>query len=470
MAQHTESVQSPTDLRQGAAWLAGEASGDFLASLVLPRLKTIMQGAPQFGIGGEKMVAAGLDAWYSSERLAVRGYVEVLKKLPGLVALRSAMVRRVAQANPRVFIGVDAPDFNLGIEMKLKARGIPTVHFVSPSIWAWRPERIRTVEAATNHVLLIFPFEEEIYKKAGVPATYIGHPLAGIIPMTPNPAAARAKLGLSVHDEPLFAVLPGSRVDEVSGCGPIFFEACERVVKRLGGCGRFVLPAVDEARRQQILAVAKNYPVFFERLTVTAGQSHLVLESADAVLVASGTAALEAALFKKPMVVGPGLKIGLNIHMDIPSQVGSDLIVAAVAALDGYEAPILLIDMGTATTIQVIEPRNVFIGGVILPGVMLSLDALSSRTAQLPGISLEKPRQIIGKNTIDCMRSGAMYGTAAMIDGIIDRIARELGHSFTVIATGGIAQFIIPLCDHEITLEKDLQLKGLNLIYKKNKR
>ena len=304
MAQHTESAQSSTDLRQGAAWLAGEASGDFLASLVLPRLKMIMQGAPQFGIGGEKMVAAGLDAWYSSERLAVRGYVEVLKKLPGLVALRSAMVRRVAQANPRVFIGVDAPDFNLGIEMKLKARGIPTVHFVSPSIWAWRPERIRTVEAATNHVLLIFPFEEEIYKKAGVPATYIGHPLAGIIPMTPDPAAARAKLGLSVHDEPLFAVLPGSRVDEVSGCGPIFFEACERVVKRLGGCGRFVLPAVDEARRQQILAVAKNYPVFFERLTVTAGQSHLVLESADAVLVASGTAALEAALFKKPMVVG----------------------------------------------------------------------------------------------------------------------------------------------------------------------
>ena len=304
MAQHNESAPISNDLSQGAAWLAGEASGDYLASLVLPRLKTLMQGAPQFGIGGQKMISAGLDAWYSSERLAVRGYVEVLKKLPGLIALRSAMVRRVAQACPRVFIGVDAPDFNLGVEMKLKARGIPTVHFVSPSIWAWRPERIRTVEAATNHVLLIFPFEEEIYKKAGVPATYIGHPLAGIIPMTPDPAGARAKLGLAVDGEPLFAVLPGSRVDEVSGCGPIFFEACERVVKHLGGAGRFVLPAVDEARRQQILSVAKKYPVFFERLTVTAGKSHLVLESADAVLVASGTAALEAALFKKPMVVG----------------------------------------------------------------------------------------------------------------------------------------------------------------------
>ena len=212
MAQHNESAPISNDLSQGAAWLAGEASGDYLASLVLPRLKTLMQGAPQFGIGGQKMISAGLDAWYSSERLAVRGYVEVLKKLPGLIALRSAMVRRVAQACPRVFIGVDAPDFNLGVEMKLKARGIPTVHFVSPSIWAWRPERIRTVEAATNHVLLIFPFEEEIYKKAAVPATYIGHPLAGIIPMRPDPAGARAKLGLAVDGEPLFAVLPGSRV------------------------------------------------------------------------------------------------------------------------------------------------------------------------------------------------------------------------------------------------------------------
>ena len=188
--------------------------------------------------------------------------------------------------------------------MKLKAHGIPTVHFVSPSIWAWRPERIWTVRDATDVVLLIFPFEEEIYRKAGVPAVYIGHPLAGIIPMTPDPAAARADLGLKVEGEPLIAVLPGSRVDEVSGCGPVFFEACERLVKRLGGAGRFVLPAVDAARGEQIMAVARKYPVFFERLTIVAGRSHRVLESADAVLVASGTAALEAALYKKPMVVG----------------------------------------------------------------------------------------------------------------------------------------------------------------------
>ena len=173
---------------------------------------------------------------------------------------------------------------------------------------------------------------------------------------------------------------------------------------------------------------------------------------------------------KQPMVVGPGLKTGLNIHMDIPSQVGSDLIVAAVAALAEYPAPLVLIDLGTATTIEVIEPENVFIGGLIFPGVMVSLDSLTSHTAQLPGISLDKPKSVVGKNTVDCMRSGMMYGTAAMLDGLIDRIAEELGHESTVIATGGLAQFVIPLCKHDIILEKELLLKGLNIIYKKNKR
>ncbi len=173
---------------------------------------------------------------------------------------------------------------------------------------------------------------------------------------------------------------------------------------------------------------------------------------------------------KQPMVVGPGLKTGLNIHVDIPSQVGSDLIVAAVAALAEYPAPLVLIDLGTATTIEVIEPENVFIGGLIFPGVMVSLDSLSSHAAQLPGISLDKPKKVIGKNTVDCMRSGMMYGTAAMLDGLIDRIAEELGHESTIIATGGLAQFVVPLCKHEIILEKELLLKGLNILYKKNKR
>ena len=173
---------------------------------------------------------------------------------------------------------------------------------------------------------------------------------------------------------------------------------------------------------------------------------------------------------KQPMVVGPGLKTGLNIHVDVPSQVGSDRIVIAVAALAEYKAPLLLLDLGTATTIEAVEPENVYMGGVIIPGVRVSLDALTSRAAQLPGISLDQPKQVIGKNTVDCMRSGMMYGTAAMIDGLIERMEEELGHRCTLIATGGLAQFITPLCRREIILEKDLLLKGLNIIYKKNKK
>ena len=173
---------------------------------------------------------------------------------------------------------------------------------------------------------------------------------------------------------------------------------------------------------------------------------------------------------KQPMVVGPGLKTGLNIHVDVPSQVGSDRIVIAVAALAEYKAPLLLMDLGTATTLEVVEPDNVYMGGVIIPGVRVSLDALTSRAAQLPGISLDQPKQVIGKNTVDCMRSGMMYGTAAMLDGLVERMEEELGHRCTLIATGGLAQFIAPLCKREIILDKDLLLKGLNIIYKKNKK
>lgn len=173
---------------------------------------------------------------------------------------------------------------------------------------------------------------------------------------------------------------------------------------------------------------------------------------------------------KMPMVVGPGLKTGLNIQVDVPSQVGSDRIVIAVAALAEYKAPLVLMDLGTATTIEVVEPDNVYLGGVIFPGVKVSLEALTSRAAQLPAISLDRPKQVIGKNTVDCMRSGMMFGTAAMIDGLIDRIEEELGHPSTLIATGGMAQFVTPLCRHDIILEKDLLLKGLNIIYKKNKK
>ena len=171
---------------------------------------------------------------------------------------------------------------------------------------------------------------------------------------------------------------------------------------------------------------------------------------------------------REPMVVRSGLKTGLNICMDTPSQVGADRIVIAVAALTRYKAPLILIDMGTATTIEVVEPENRYVGGVIIPGVRISMDALTSRTAQLPGISLDTPGKVVAKNTVACMRSGIMYGTAAMLDGMIDLIGQELGHDSTVIATGGLAQFVIPLCRHRILLEKDLLLRGLYTLYKMN--
>ena len=173
---------------------------------------------------------------------------------------------------------------------------------------------------------------------------------------------------------------------------------------------------------------------------------------------------------KAPMVVGPGIRTGLNIQMDNPSQVGSDRIVVAVAALAEYEPPLTLLDLGTATTIEVVGRGSTYLGGCIIPGVRVSLEALTSRTAQLPGISLDRPKKVIGKNTVDCMRSGIMYGTAAMLDGMLDRVEEELGFATTVVATGGMAQFVVPLCRREIRLEKDLLLKGLYAIYQKNRK
>lgn len=293
----------PTLERNGAVWLAGEASGDFIASLVIPEVAKRMDGAPQYGVGGDKMRAAGFRAWYDVRELSVRGYVEVLTHLPRLLSFRKDLITRFGDSMPQVFVGVDAPDFNLSVEEKLRRRGIPTVHFVSPSIWAWRPERIQNIRRAVDHMLLVFPFEEEIYRKAGIPATFVGHPLAGIIPMEPDTMGARQHFGLPDDGLPVITVMPGSRVDEVKGCGPVFFEAVERLLHRQGDA-HVLIPAIDEQARNNILCVASLYPRLAQAMQVVVGESHRTMEAADAVLVASGTAALECALFKKPMVVG----------------------------------------------------------------------------------------------------------------------------------------------------------------------
>ena len=293
----------PTLERNGAVWLAGEASGDFIASLVIPEVAKRMDGAPQYGVGGDKMRAAGFRAWYDVRELSVRGYIEVLTHLPRLLSFRKDLITRFGDSMPQVFVGVDAPDFNLSVEEKLRRRGIPTVHFVSPSIWAWRPERIQNIRRAVDHMLLVFPFEEEIYRKAGIPATVVGNPLAGIIPMEPDTMGARQHFGLPDDGLPVITVMPGSRVDEVKGCGPVFFEAVERLLQRQGDA-HVLIPAIDEQARNNILCVASLYPRLAQAMQVVEGESHRTMEAADAVLVASGTAALECALFKKPMVVG----------------------------------------------------------------------------------------------------------------------------------------------------------------------
>ena len=180
--------------------------------------------------------------------------------------------------------------------------------------------------------------------------------------------------------------------------------------------------------------------------------------------------AIKKLIGKAPLVVGPGLKTGLNIQIENPAQTGADLVVGSVAALRAHEPPIIVIDMGTATTMMVLNDQGAFVGGAIAPGVKISLDALTERTALLPGLQLDQPKKVIGRNTIDCMRSGMMIGNACMLDGMIDRMEAELGSKTTVIATGGIAKFIVPLCTHEITYDKDLLIKGLAILYRENQR
>jgi lipid-A-disaccharide synthase len=287
--------------RPALAWLAGEASGDLLASLVLPEVRRRAPALDHVGVGGERMVAAGLTAWHSSQELSVRGYVEVLRHLPRLLRLRGSLQQRLLGAMPRAFVGVDAPDFNLGLELKLRAAGIPIVHMVAPAVWAWRPERVDLVRRAVDHLLMIFPFEEAIFAPAGVRCTYIGHPLAREIPLAPDAAAARGRLGLPASG-PLVALLPGSRPDEITWCAPLFLDAARLMLDSDPGL-RFVLPAADAALHARLAALLEARPRLAERTTLVLGRSHDALEASDAVLVASGTATLEAALYKRPMVV-----------------------------------------------------------------------------------------------------------------------------------------------------------------------
>ncbi|MEZ5643869.1 MAG: lipid-A-disaccharide synthase [Burkholderiaceae bacterium] len=282
------------------AMVAGEASGDLLGALLLQGLKQRWPTLQAVGIGGPRLISQGMQAWWSSERLAVRGYVEVLPRLRELLRIRNELGERLTgQARPDVFIGVDAPDFNLDLEVRLKQAGVPTVHFVCPSIWAWRASKALKLARAADHVLCLFPFEPKLLADHGIPATYVGHPLASVIPMEPDRAGARAVLGLPA-DAQVVAVLPGSRADEIRYLGTRFLQAVHILRQERPGL-RFVIPAVPSLRSKIDDLVARSG--LEGAVAVVSGQSHEVLAACDVTLIASGTATLEAALFKRPMVI-----------------------------------------------------------------------------------------------------------------------------------------------------------------------
>lgn len=278
--------------------VAGEASGDLLAGLLLGGLRARWPDLVAQGIGGPKMAAQGFEAWWPHDKLAVRGYVEVLSHYRELAGIRNQLAERLLAAKPDLFIGVDAPDFNLDLEARLKAGGIRTVHFVSPSIWAWRGKRIEKIRQAVDAVLCIFPFEPEIYAKSGIAAHYVGHPLADTIPLEVPRTEARAALGLG--DESVVALLPGSRRSEIQYIAPRLFAAAAEMAGLRSGL-RFILPVVP-GLRHLIEPLRRQYA---DRVTVELldGRSHEALAACDVTLIASGTATLEAALFKRPMVI-----------------------------------------------------------------------------------------------------------------------------------------------------------------------
>ncbi|SDP92164.1 lipid-A-disaccharide synthase [Ectopseudomonas guguanensis] len=280
------------------ALVAGEASGDILGSGLMQAIKARHPDAEFIGVGGARMEAEGLKSYFPMERLAVMGLVEVLGRLFELLGRRRQLARDLIAAQPDVFIGIDAPDFNLGLELKLRRAGIKTVHYVSPSVWAWRQKRVLKIREACDLMLTLFPFEAQFYDAHQVPVRFVGHPLADAIPQQADRAAAREALDLP-QDEPVVALMPGSRGGEVARLGELFLDAAIRLRSLRPGV-RFLLPCATPERREQLeqMLAGRDLP-----LTLLNGRSHEALAACDAVLIASGTATLEALLYKRPMVV-----------------------------------------------------------------------------------------------------------------------------------------------------------------------
>jgi lipid-A-disaccharide synthase len=284
------------------AMVAGEASGDLLASHLMAALKAKLPDAVFYGIGGPKMQALGFDAWWPMEKLAVMGYVDALKHYREISGIRRQLKKRLLDIRPDIFIGVDAPDFNLGLETDLKSTGVKTIHYVSPSIWAWRGGRIKKIARAVNRVLALFPMEPPLYEKERIPVTYVGHPLADIIPLVTNMLAVREKLSMP-KDVPVFAMLPGSRKGELEMMADTFVQTAKIIRERFLPNALFIVPLTTRETRLQFEMAIYQQQAGDIPFRLLFGHAQDALGAADVSLVASGTATLEAALIKRPMVI-----------------------------------------------------------------------------------------------------------------------------------------------------------------------
>lgn len=293
---------APADRAVRIALVAGESSGDALGAGLIDELRKRYPQARFAGIGGDAMRAAGCDTWFDAGELAVMGLAEVLRHLPRLLSLRRTFRQRVLDWQPDVFIGIDAPDFNLGVERWLKQRGIRTVHYVSPSVWAWREKRAEKIGNSTDRVLCLFPMEPPIYARHHVDARFVGHPMADEIPLQPDRAAARATLALA-QEATVLAVLPGSRLGEIHRLAPAFLEAARQVAAEIPGL-QVVVPAANAACRAALETLLADPRYTLPRCRLLDGQARDALIASDVVLLASGTATLETMLCKRPMVVG----------------------------------------------------------------------------------------------------------------------------------------------------------------------
>nr|WP_298414916.1 lipid-A-disaccharide synthase [uncultured Halomonas sp.] len=281
--------------------VAGELSGDILGAGLMRALKARKDDIEFRGIGGPRMIAEGLESLYPLETLSVMGLVEVIKHLPELIKVRRHLKRDALAWNPNVMIGIDAPDFNLGLERQLREAGIPTAHYVSPSVWAWRQGRVKKIARSVDAILTFLPFEAAFYERHQVPVAFVGHPLADDMPLVNERDATRSALGLNL-DAPLLAILPGSRANEIRFLGATFCDAAERLCERIEEL-QLVIPAASAQRREELERLLTDYPQLSHRTRLLDGQSREAMIASNAVLLASGTAALEAMLCHRPMVV-----------------------------------------------------------------------------------------------------------------------------------------------------------------------